>query len=134
MGVYLERAHELRKIVSPHYNCAQAVIVPFAEKAGMAEEQAYAVGQGFGRGISTGNVCGACIGAVMALGALGLANPRTTASLVNTMKQNHGGVITCAELLRRCAEAGQDRHVHCDNMVFEAVGLVEEALEQSETA
>lgn len=128
MGVYLDRAKELRKIASPHYNCAQAVLVPFAERSDMGGEQAYAVAQAFGRGMHSGSVCGACVGALMALGVEGLADPKTTSGLMRTMKENHDGVITCAELLRRCAEAGQDRHVHCDGMVFEGVSLVEELL------
>lgn len=134
MGVYLDRAKELRKIHDPHYNCAQGVVVPFAEYAGMAEDQVYALAQGFGRGMATGNVCGACVGAVMALGELGLADPQTTAALVRRMKANHDGVITCAELLRKNAEVGGDRHVHCDGMVFEAVSLVEELLAERDGA
>ena len=129
MGVYLDRAKELRKIADPHYNCAQAVLVPFAEQSEMGPEQAYSVAQAFGRGMQMGSVCGACVGALMALGVEGLADPKTTSGVVRRMKENHGGVITCAELLRRCAEAGEDRHVHCDNMVFEGVSIVEELME-----
>ena len=34
---YLERAKALRAIVTPHYNCGQSVVVPFAEDAGLTE-------------------------------------------------------------------------------------------------
>lgn len=134
MGTYLDRSRELRATADPHYNCAQGVCVPFAQRAGMTDEQVYAMAQGFGRGMGTGNVCGACVGGVMALGMLGLADRSTTADLVRRMTASHGGVITCAQLLRRCAEAGEDRHEHCDNMVFEAVSLVEEYLQRAEEA
>lgn len=129
MGMYLERSKELRKIVEPHYNCAQAVLVPFAEQCEIGADRAYEVAQAFGRGMQVGSVCGACTGALMALGVEGIADPKTASALVRRMKENHGGVITCAELLKKCAEAGQDRHEHCDGMVYEGVSLVEELLE-----
>ena len=40
MSKYLERARELRAIVTPHYNCGQSVVLPFAEDAGLTEAQA----------------------------------------------------------------------------------------------
>ena len=40
MSKYMDRARELRAIVTPHYNCAQAVLLPFAPDAGVSEEQA----------------------------------------------------------------------------------------------
>ena len=72
MGKYLERAKELRASVDPHYNCAQAVLVPFAEEAGFTTEQACAFAAAFGGGMQTGNLCGAFTGALMALGVLGI--------------------------------------------------------------
>ena len=134
MGIYVDRAKELRAIKEPHYNCAQGVLVPFAEHAGMVADDAYAISQAFGRGMQTGNVCGAVVGALMALGAIGAADPKTVQEVIKRMRDNHGGVITCTELLRKNKEAGGDRHVHCDNLVFEAVSIVEEYLKAKEEA
>ena len=41
MSEYLDKAKELRANVSPHYNCAQAVVIPFAEKAGITSQLAW---------------------------------------------------------------------------------------------
>ena len=35
MSKYIDRAKELRAIVTPHYNCGQAAILPFAEELGI---------------------------------------------------------------------------------------------------
>ena len=129
MGIYLDRARELRADESVHYNCAQSVLVPFAERAGLSSEHAFAVAQGFGSGMQTGSVCGAVTGAIMALGVMGIANRRTVATLIRRMRDNHEGTIACADLLRKNAQAGRPQKPHCDDMVFEAVALVEEFLE-----
>jgi C_GCAxxG_C_C family probable redox protein len=128
MGKYLERAKELRASVDPHYNCAQAVLVPFAEEAGFTTEQACAFAAAFGGGMQTGNLCGAFTGALMALGVLGIADRRNVVALTKRMKENHDGTLLCIDLLRKNAEAGGQRKPHCDGMVYEAVALVEELL------
>jgi C_GCAxxG_C_C family probable redox protein len=128
MGKYLERAKELRASVDPHYNCAQAVLVPFAEEAGFTTEQACAFAAAFGGGMQTGNLCGAFTGALMALGVLGIADRRNVVTLTKRMKENHDGTLLCVDLLRKNAEASGQRKPHCDGMVYEAVALVEELL------
>ena len=128
MGAYLDRARELRADTSRHYNCAQAVLVPFAEATGLDAEQALAVAQGFGGGMQTGNVCGAVTGAIMALGVMGHADRKTVSTLIRRMRDNHAGTIACADLLRANAQAGRPQKPHCNDMVFEAVSLVEELL------
>lgn len=50
------------------YHCSQAVIVAFAEELGITDEQALKLGGCFGGGMCKGEVCGACTGALMALG------------------------------------------------------------------
>lgn len=50
------------------FNCAQAVFASFAYKLGLNEEQALKIGGCFGSGMRKGEVCGACTGALMALG------------------------------------------------------------------
>ncbi|MBR2834804.1 MAG: C-GCAxxG-C-C family protein [Coriobacteriales bacterium] len=63
MSEFVDRARELRRIVEPHYNCAQAAFVPFAERMDLTHEQAYSVTQAFGGDMQTGSVCGALVGA-----------------------------------------------------------------------
>lgn len=50
------------------YHCSQAVLAAFAEELGLTETQALKLGACFGGGMCKGEVCGACTGALMALG------------------------------------------------------------------
>ena len=61
----------LRADTKVHYNCAQAVVVPFAQDMGLTREQAYDMALNFGGGMGCGATCGAMIGAMIALGGLG---------------------------------------------------------------
>ena len=71
MGKQLEKSKEVRAIASPHYNCAQGVLVAFAEAAGISEKTAYDMGANFGAGMKCGSVCGAITGAPDGAGASG---------------------------------------------------------------
>jgi C_GCAxxG_C_C family probable redox protein len=128
MSKFTEKAKALRAIEIPHYNCAQSVLIPFAEAAGITEETAYRVAANFGGGMKRGSVCGAVTGGLMALGLFGADDPRTVSEFHLRMKLSHNGVLDCAELLKVNAEAGGDKKQHCDDMVTEAVALVEELL------
>lgn len=48
--------------------CSQAVLAAFADELEMSEETALKIGACFGSGMCKGEVCGACTGALMALG------------------------------------------------------------------
>ena len=48
--------------------CSQAVFATFSQDLGLSEEQALNIGACFGSGMRKGEVCGACTGALMALG------------------------------------------------------------------
>lgn len=50
------------------YLCSQAVFAAFAEQFGITEKQALKIGGCFGGGMTKGEVCGACTGALMVLG------------------------------------------------------------------
>ena len=65
MGEMLKRSHEMREDKSRHYNCAQAVFTPFAEKKGLAADQANAIAEHFGSGMRTGGTCGTITGGLM---------------------------------------------------------------------
>ena len=51
MSKEMERCKELRACADPHYNCAQAVLTPFAEAKGMKTEDALALTSCFGSGM-----------------------------------------------------------------------------------
>lgn len=50
------------------YMCSQAVFAAFCEDYNLSKEQALKIGACFGSGMRKGEVCGACTGALMALG------------------------------------------------------------------
>ena len=50
------------------YVCSQAVFAAFSEDFGLSKEDALKIGACFGSGMRKGEVCGACTGALMALG------------------------------------------------------------------
>ena len=56
------------ELFSKRYYCSQAVLAAFAEELGLTKEQALRVGACFGGGMCKAEVCGACTGALMALG------------------------------------------------------------------
>lgn len=50
------------------YMCSQAVLAVFCEEFGLSRQQAFKISVSFGSGMRKGEVCGACTGALMALG------------------------------------------------------------------
>ena len=130
MSKYMDRAKELRACTSPHYNCAQSVLIPFAADAGLSEEDAFRMAANFGGGMLMGGTCGAFTGGMMALGVWGVDDKPVVQQLSRAMKANHDGTLDCAKLLAKNAELGNPRKPHCDAMVYEAVELVEKILRE----
>ena len=128
MGKCLDRAEELRAITERHYNCAQSVLVPFAEQAGLDPETAFRLAACFGSGMNMGGVCGAVTGGLMALGLAGAGDQKTCQAFCRRIRENHDGMLDCRDLLRVNAEKGGERKPHCDAMVYEAVRAVEDIL------
>ena len=131
MEKYLERARELRAIVTPHYNCAQSVLLPFAETFGMSEDEVMRIAVHFGRGMKMGSVCGAVTGGLMALGLAGLDSAGAANAFTRKIRENHAGALDCKDLLKANAQAGGEPKAHCDGMVYEAVEAVYEILREN---
>ena len=127
MSKYLEKAKELRAIVTPHYNCGQSVVIPFAEDAGLTEQQAYNACANFGGGLKRGAACGAITGGLVVLGLFGIDNP---GEYYQALRENHEGMLECADLLRRNEELGGEKKPFCDALVYECVTLVERLLRE----
>ncbi len=126
----MEEVRALRQDPNVHYNCAQAVFIPFAKEGGIDPETANAVASQFGSGMGMGSVCGALTGALMVLGLKG-GTPTQRAALIRAFREMHDGVIDCAALLKLDKEKGNsDKKAHCDRMVYDAVRIVEELLDE----
>ena len=132
MSKYTEKAMKYRTnpeaMGKSHYNCAQAVVTVFAEDLHYDEEAAFKSAAAFGGGMRIGSVCGAITGGLMALGLAGIDDAKTVNSFFRKVRNNHDGLINCSDLLRTNAEKGGEKGLHCDAMVYECVGYVEELL------
>ena len=130
MSRFLEKARALRQ-ADGHYNCAQAVLIPFAADAGLDEDAARRLAANFGSGMKRASVCGAITGGLMALGLFGADEPAVVGAYYQRLRQAHDGLFDCADLLRENQRQGLPKKEHCDGMVYECVALVEELLRQS---
>lgn len=130
MSKYVDKAKQLRRDTVIHYNCAQAVVLPFASDAGLSEEMAMRVSSNFGAGMRRAAVCGAITGGLMALGLFGLDDPAAVNEYHRRLRERHEGHLDCADLLRINKELGREKKPHCDDMVFECVELVETMLRE----
>lgn len=99
MSTRVKEAEERKK---NGYNCAQAVACSYSDLAGIDEETAKNLTQGFAGGVggSMEGTCGALIGAVSMLGLINKNSPNTMQSarkIINAFKEQNGTVI-CRQL------------------------------------
>ena len=125
-----KKAEELRAIKEPHYNCAQAVFIPFAEEMGISEQAANGISANFGSGMKMAATCGAIAGGLMVLGLFGVDSSQTIGEYYRRLKERHQGKLNCSDLLAINKEQGGQKKPHCDSMVYECVDLVEELLKE----
>jgi hypothetical protein len=64
--------------------------------------------------------------ALLVLGALGVTDPKIVGEFQRRVKEKHGGMIDCADLLKANFKAGGQKKPHCDAMICEAIELIEE--------
>lgn len=112
----------LRADIQVHYNCAQAVVVPFAQDMGITRERAYDMALNFGGSMGCGATCGALVGALAALGELGLPQEKRLELIRQFRTEN--GAIDCAALLKAAFERGEEKKPHCDGLVRQCVDFV----------
>ena len=143
---HTEKAKEL---FDKKFHCSQAVFAAFAEELGITEEQALKIGACFGGGMRKGEVCGACTGALMALGLkYGQADEQDLDSRYKTNEvtdkfldrfQKENGSYMCKDLLGcdLSTEEGVVEAVEkklftefCPKMVMSAVQIVEKILNE----
>lgn len=64
----MEKVQLALELFGRKFHCSQAVLAAFAQELGISREQALRLGGCLGTGMRRGEVCGACTGALMALG------------------------------------------------------------------
>ena len=130
MSNYIPRAKELRAIVTPHYNCGQAVILPFAEEMGIPHDLVMRFAANFGGGMKGGRLCGAVAGGAVVLGLYGLEDRAIVEDYYARLQQRHPESLDCAPLLALNEARGGVKKPHCDALVYEVIGVVEEMLRE----
>ena len=104
MSKYVDLAMERRKQFTPEgnpaWNCCQAVASVFAKDASYDEDSCMKAATFFRGGMQMGSVCGAITGSLIALGMAGIDDPQTSNELIKKVRDNHNGMIHCADLLR----------------------------------
>ncbi len=132
MSKYSDLAMERRSQFTPEgrpaWNCCQAVVSVFAKDAGYDEDACMKAATYFRGGMQIGSVCGAVTGSLLALGLAGVDDPQVSADLIRKVRENHDGMIDCKDLLRVNEEKGGEKMPHCNAMIRECVGYVEEVL------
>ena len=112
----------------PAWNCCQAVVSVFAQDAGYDEDTCMKAATYFRGGMQMGSVCGAITGGLMALGLAGAEDAQTAGNFIRKVRENHNGLINCKDLLRVSMENGVEKTPHCNAMIRECIGYVEDVL------
>ena len=132
MSKYTDLAMERRSHISPDgrpaWNCCQAVVSVFAQDAGYDEDTCMKAAAFFRGGMQMGSVCGAVTGGLMALGLAGADGPDVPTGFCRKFRENHSGLVECKDLLRVNAENGGEKMPHCNAVIRECIGYVEEIL------
>ena len=130
MSQFIARAEVLRAIVTPHYNCGQSVILPFAETLGFTEETVMRFAANFGGGMKGGRLCGAVSGGAVVLGLYGLEDRAIVEDYYARLQRSHPESLDCAPLLALNEQRGGVKKPHCDALVYEVIRVVEEMLRE----
>ena len=134
------------------YNCAQSVLMAFADLTKLSPETGFAMAGGFGGGFGATHqeVCGAASGAVMTLGLLYPFTENTdaegkrrvyglTKEFMKRFQERFSGNSRCGDLLRSRIEPTEEAtpaavrvgaKKHCDILIVTAVEIVEGMLEE----
>lgn len=113
-------------------NCAQAVLLAFAEEIGLSEADALQLAGCLGGGMGCGEVCGTVSGAMLVLGKknLDVNAPdqaaekmrvrKIGADFIRRFKEQHT-CVTCRDLLKL------NQKQMCPQFISDVVGMIEEA-------
>ena len=140
----MERTEIAKNYFAKKCHCSQAVLASFADALGITEETALKFGSCFGGGMRKGEVCGACTGALMALGMkfgmseIGdlkkqqIADGYARRFLDEFAKQN--GSYLCRDLLKRNLASDEERQKAREEGLFASVcpKMIESAVRISE--
>ena len=120
----MEHVDKALDLFESKFNCAQAVFASFSQELGLDEKQALKIGGCFGSGMRKGEVCGACTGAIMALGLKYGENKSKSDEMcvkfLDSFKKENGSYI-CRDLLDCDIRTEEGIKYAIDNNLFKEI-------------
>ena len=138
----MNRIDEACNLFENGYVCSQAVFGVFCEEFGLSKNDAFKIGACFGSGMRQAEVCGACTGALMAIGLKYGEDKETCNRLSNRFSEEfakENGSFICRNLLEcdistpEGVKYALDNNLFkefCPKMVASAVKITEEIFEE----
>ena len=138
----MNRIDEACNLFENGYVCSQAVFGVFCEEFGLSKNDAFKIGACFGSGMRQAEVCGACTGALMAIGLKYGEDKETCNRLSNRFFEEfakENGSFICRNLLEcdistpegvKYALENNLFKEFCPKMVASAVKITEEIFEE----
>ena len=140
--LFMSRIDESVRLFEGSYVCSQAVFAVFSEELGLSKEIAFKIGACFGSGMRQAEVCGACSGALMALGLKYGDNKEkcdeVSEKFFEEFKKENGSFI-CRDLLEcdistpEGVKSAIDKNLFrevCPKMVASAVEITEKIMDE----
>ena len=136
----MNRIDEACNLFENGYVCSQAVFGVFCEEFGLSKNDAFKIGACFGSGMRQAEVCGACTGALMAIGLKYGEDKETCNRLSNRFFEEfakENGSFICRNLLEcdistpEGVKYALDNNLFkefCPKMVASAVKITEELI------
>lgn len=120
----MNHVEEAVQLFEEGYMCSQAVLAVFCEEFGLSREQAFKISISFGGGMRKGEVCGACTGAIMALGLKYGENKSKSDEMcvkfLDSFEKENGSYI-CRDLLGCDIRTEEGVEFAVDNNLFKEI-------------
>lgn len=120
----MNHVEEAVQLFEEGYMCSQAVLAVFCEEFGLSKEQAFKISISFGGGMRKGEVCGACTGAIMALGLKYGENKSKSDEMcvkfLDSFEKENGSYI-CRDLLGCDIRTEEGVEFAVDNNLFKEI-------------
>lgn len=117
----MNRIDEACNLFENGYVCSQAVFGVFCEEFGLSKNDAFKIGACFGSGMRQAEVCGACTGALMAIGLKYGEDKETCNRLSNRFFEEfakENGSFICRNLLECDISTPEGVKYALDNNLF----------------
>ena len=120
----MNRIDEACNLFEDGYVCSQAVFGVFCEEFGLSKNDAFKIAACFGSGMRQAEVCGACTGALMAIGLKYGEDKKTCDRLSNRFFEEfrkENGSFICRDLLECDISTPEGVKYALDNNLFKEV-------------